>query len=83
VWNSEHGKNVNGHKGLDWFGPPESETLRLVWGGIMCGGEVPSNGVLRRLIWSTSYGFHSRSVDPHRGRLQNRKAIALITGSIS
>jgi hypothetical protein len=24
--------------GLDWFGPPESETLRPVWGGIVRGG---------------------------------------------
>jgi hypothetical protein len=35
VWNSEHGKDGDGHKGLDWFRPPESETLRPVWGGIM------------------------------------------------
>jgi hypothetical protein len=47
MWNSEHGKNDNGHKGLDWFTPHESETLRLVWGGIMRGRGVPSNGAQR------------------------------------
>jgi hypothetical protein len=53
MWNSVNGKNGDEHEGLDWFGPPESETLRLVWGGIMHGREVPSNGALGRLIWST------------------------------
>jgi hypothetical protein len=53
VWNSKHGKNGDEHKGLDWFGPPESETLRPAWGGIMRRREVPSNGALGRLIWST------------------------------
>jgi hypothetical protein len=32
--NSEHGGNDKGHKGLDWFRPLESKTLRLVCGGI-------------------------------------------------
>jgi hypothetical protein len=41
VWNSEHGKNDDEHEGLDWFGPLESKILRLVWGGIMRGREVP------------------------------------------
>jgi hypothetical protein len=54
VWNSEHDKNGNEHKGLDWFGPPESETLHPVWGGIMSGREVSSNRALDHLIWSTS-----------------------------
>jgi hypothetical protein len=53
MWNSVNGKNGDEHEGLDWFGPPESETLRPVWGGIMRGREVPSNGALGRLIWST------------------------------
>jgi hypothetical protein len=52
IWNSEHGKNSNEHEGLDCFGRPESETLRPVWGGIMCGREVSSNRALGRLIWS-------------------------------
>jgi hypothetical protein len=30
VWNSDHGENGDGHKGLDWFMPSESETLHLV-----------------------------------------------------
>jgi hypothetical protein len=34
-WNSEYSENGEGHKGLDWFRPPESKTLRLVCGGIM------------------------------------------------
>jgi hypothetical protein len=51
MWNSEHGKNGDEHGGLDWFGPPVSETLHPVCGGIMCGGEVPSNGALGHLIW--------------------------------
>jgi hypothetical protein len=29
--NSEHSKSGEGHRGLDWFKPPESKTLRLVW----------------------------------------------------
>jgi hypothetical protein len=53
VWNSEHSKNGDGHKGLDWSGSLKSETLRSVWGGIMCEREIPSNGALVRLIWST------------------------------
>jgi hypothetical protein len=53
MWNLEHGKNGGEHKGLDQFGPPESEILCLVWGGIMCGREVPLNGALCRLTWST------------------------------
>jgi hypothetical protein len=53
LWNSEHDENSDGHKGLDWIGPPESETLRPVWGEIMRGREVPLNGALGRLIWST------------------------------
>jgi hypothetical protein len=53
VWNSEHGKNDNEHEDLDWYGPPKSETLHPVWDGIMHGKEVPSNGALGRLIWST------------------------------
>jgi hypothetical protein len=36
-------------------------------------GEVPLNGALGRLIRSAGWGFHSRSVDPHRGRLHIRK----------
>jgi hypothetical protein len=40
----------------------------------MRGTEVPSNGALGRLIWPVGLGFHSRSVDPHRGRLHIRKA---------
>jgi hypothetical protein len=50
VWNSEHSKNDDEYGGLDWFGPPVSETLRPVWGGIMRGREVPSNGAPDRLI---------------------------------
>jgi hypothetical protein len=53
VWNLEHSKNGDEHGGLDWFGPPESQTLRLIWGRIMRGREVPSNGSLDHLIWST------------------------------
>jgi hypothetical protein len=34
--NLKHSKNGERHKGLDWFRPPESKTLRLVCGGIMC-----------------------------------------------
>jgi hypothetical protein len=33
--NSEHSENGEGHKGLDWFRPLESKTLRPVCGGIM------------------------------------------------
>jgi hypothetical protein len=53
MWNSEHDKNGDEHKGLDWVKSPESETLRPVWGGIMSGSEVSSNGALGHLIWST------------------------------
>jgi hypothetical protein len=53
VWNSELSENGEGHKGLDWFMPLKSKTLRLVWGGNMRGRDVPSNGALGRLIWST------------------------------
>jgi hypothetical protein len=52
MWNSEHEKNADEHKGLEWFGPPESETLRPVWGGIAHRREVPKNGAPGRLIWS-------------------------------
>jgi hypothetical protein len=31
VMNSEHGKNGNGHRGLDWISPQKSKTLRPVW----------------------------------------------------
>jgi hypothetical protein len=51
--NSEYDENGEGHKGLDWFRPPESKTLRPVCGGIMRNGEVSSNGALGHLIWST------------------------------
>jgi hypothetical protein len=33
--NSECSENGEGHKGLDWFKPPESKTLRPVCGGII------------------------------------------------
>jgi hypothetical protein len=32
---SEHDENGERHKGLDWFRPPESKTLRPICGGIM------------------------------------------------
>jgi hypothetical protein len=32
--NSEHGENGKRHKGLDWFRPLESKTLRPVCGEI-------------------------------------------------
>jgi hypothetical protein len=51
--NSEHGENGERHKGLDWFSPPESKTLRPVCSGIMCEWGGPSNGALGRLIWPT------------------------------
>jgi hypothetical protein len=50
MWNSEHGKNGDGHKGLDWFVPLENETQHIVWGGTLREREVPSNGALDRLI---------------------------------
>jgi hypothetical protein len=53
MWNLEHNENGDEHGGLDGFRPPESKTLHLVCGGIMRGREVPSNGALRCLIWST------------------------------
>jgi hypothetical protein len=37
--NSEHDENGERHKGLDWFRPLESKTLRPVCGGIMCAWE--------------------------------------------
>jgi hypothetical protein len=46
------------HEGLDWFGPPESETQRPVWGGIMRRREVPSNGALGCLAL---YGQQTRA----------------------
>jgi hypothetical protein len=30
-WNSELGENGKDTVGSDWFRPPESKTLRLVW----------------------------------------------------
>jgi hypothetical protein len=52
MWNLEYDRNGDEHNGLGWLRPPESETLCPVWGGIMRGREVPSNGALGRLIWS-------------------------------
>jgi hypothetical protein len=34
-WNSEHGENGEGLKGLDWFRPLESKTLHPVCSRIM------------------------------------------------
>jgi hypothetical protein len=65
-WNSEHDKNGEGHKGLDWFRPLESKTLHLVSG---------LNGALGRHIWPAGYGLHSRSMDPRWGRLKIRKVV--------
>jgi hypothetical protein len=49
-WNSEHGENGEGHKGLDWFRPPESKTLRPVYVvGLWVNGEVPSPYMVNRL----------------------------------
>jgi hypothetical protein len=74
-WNSEYGENGEGHKGLDWFRPPESKTLRPVCGGIMREWGSPLEWSSRPPYMVNGLGLHSRSMDPHRHRLQIRKAI--------
>jgi hypothetical protein len=48
--NSKPGENGKDMVVLDWFMPPESKTLRLVWWNYAWRG-IPSNGALGRLIW--------------------------------
>jgi hypothetical protein len=51
MMNSEHGKNGNGHRGLDWFRPPERNPTSSVLG--LCErGVVPSNRGLGCVIWT-------------------------------
>jgi hypothetical protein len=40
-----------GHKGLDWFKPPESKTYVQYVVGLGVNGGFPLNGALGRLIW--------------------------------
>jgi hypothetical protein len=63
VWNSEHGKNGNEHRGLDWFEPPESETLCPVWSEIMSGMEASTNAAL--LLVKTCINLRSASVQTY------------------
>jgi hypothetical protein len=49
--NSELDENGKDTMVLDWFGPPESKTLHLVWWHYAWKKDLPSNGALGRLIW--------------------------------
>jgi hypothetical protein len=51
--NSELDENGKDSVVLDWFRPPESKTLRLMWWDYVEKSEVPLNGALGRLIWPT------------------------------
>jgi hypothetical protein len=69
--NSEYGKNDERHKGLDWFRPPESKTLRPVCCEIMREWRSPLEWSSRPTYMASGLGL----VDPHRGQLQIRKVI--------
>jgi hypothetical protein len=49
--NSELNENAKDIVVLDWFGPPESKTLRPVWWNYVWKRSPPPNSALGRLIW--------------------------------
>jgi hypothetical protein len=53
--NLEHGKNGEGHKGLDWFRTPESKILRPVWWNYAEKEKSPRMGP-----WAALYGQLAR-----------------------
>jgi hypothetical protein len=71
--NSEHDENGERHKGLYWFRPPESKTLRPVCGGIRCELGSPLEWSSRPPYMASELGLPFKVDGPSSGRLQIRK----------
>jgi hypothetical protein len=71
--NSEHGENGEDTRGLDWFRPPESKTLRPACGGIRRGWGSPLEWSSRPPYMASRLGLPFKVGGPSSGSITDQK----------